>query len=163
MGPFGQVLSNRGVITNWSILPKEQEVVALHQAPQPWCSAGRSSPMPPCPHSPTPILETKRVYDLEHWRTMGNGESTLRDHGHRIACSLSQHRVSRLQSVWYSGQHLETMPSIGWGSQPTELQTGVSPQPIPPPTHTQTHREKPKLGSSQSFSSAPPPCDSSPG
>ena len=117
----------------------------------------------PCPHSLTPILEMKRVYDLEHWRTVGNGDSTLGDHGHRIACSLSQHIVSRLQSIWCSGQHLETMPSIGWGSQPAELLTGDSPKPIPPPKHTQTHREKPKLGSSQSFSSAPLPCDASPG
>lgn len=72
-------------------------------------------------------------------------------------------RVSRLQSVWCSGQHLETMPSIGWGSQPTELQTGDSLQTIPPPPQTQTHRERPKLGSSQSLSSAPPPRDASPG
>ena len=92
------------------------------------------------PHTPNPVVETKRVYDLEHWRTVGNGDSTPRDHGHRIACSLSQHRESRLQSVWCAGQHLETMPSIGWASQPTELQTGHSPQPIPPThTHTYTH------------------------
>lgn len=49
--------------------------------------------------------------------------------------------LRRLQSVWCSGQHLETMPSIGCGSQPTELQTGDSLQPIPPPTHTDTQGE----------------------
>ena len=103
----------------------------------------------PRPSSLTPVLETKRVYDLEHWRTVGNGDSTLRDHGHRIICSLSQHRVSRLQSVWCAGQHLETMPSTGLGSQPTELQTGDSPQPIPTTrTHTYTHRH---TGRSQSL------------
>ena len=58
-------------------------------------------------------------------------------------------RISRLQSVWCSGQHLETMPSSGWGSQLTELQTGASPQPIPTTrTHTYTHRH---TGKSQSL------------
>ena len=114
--------------------------------PSPGAALGEAAPYP---HSLTPILKTNRVYDLEHWRTMGNGDSTLRDHGHRIACSLFQHRVSRLQSVWCAGQHLETMPSTGLGSQPTELQTGDSPQPIPTTrTHTYTHRH---TGRSQSL------------
>lgn len=66
--------------------------------------------------------------------------------GTEVFCFLSQHRVSRLQSVWCAGQHLETMPRIGWGSQPTEPRQELS-QPFPQHTHihTQAHREKPKL------------------
>ena len=70
--------------------------------PSPGASLGEPAPRP---YSLTPVLETKRVYDLEHWRTVGNGDSTLRDHGHRITCFLSQQsadcKVSgALASIW---------------------------------------------------------------
>ena len=125
--------------SHWSILSKEQEVLAPTSGTLALVQCWEKQPhAPPAPPTHTPVLETKRVYDLELWRTVGNRDSTLRDHGHRMAGSLSQLRISRLQRVWCSGQHLETMPSIGWGSQPAELQTGDSLQTATPsPTHTQ--------------------------
>ena len=56
----------------------------------------------PCPSSLTPVLESKRVYDLEHWRTVGKGDSTLRDHGHRITCFLSQQsqQIAKCLVLW---------------------------------------------------------------
>ena len=62
----------------------------------------------PRPSSLTPVLETKRVYDLEHWRTVGNGDSALRDHGHRITCFLSQQsqQIAKCLVLWpASGDH----------------------------------------------------------
>ena len=67
--------------------------------PSPGAVLGEPAPRP---YSLTPVLETKRVYDLEHWRTVGNGDSTLRDRGHRITCFLSQQsqQIAKCLVLW---------------------------------------------------------------
>ena len=46
-------------------------------------------------------------------------------------------RVSRLQSVWCSGQHLETMPRSGWAHS---QQSSRQEPPRKPSPHQHTHR-----------------------
>ena len=140
MGTFGQVLSNGGVITNWSILPKE--VLALHQTPQPWCSTGRSSPMPPLAHPHFRprgfmIWSTGGLWEMESplLETMGTELLAPCPSTESADCKVS----GTLASIWRP-----CLALAGAHSQQSSRQES----PLNPSPHQHTHRH---TGRSQSL------------